>query len=103
MVINLELIPLVLDCIEITLVQFFHIVSGVSITGTNASPGYYYFFYDIEMRQLSIPTNYSICSGDSLIIGNSVYHTSGSYVDTLQSIIGCDSMVYSNLPLFFGY
>ena len=52
------------------------------------------------MRQLSIPTNYSICSGDSLIIGNSVYHTSGNYVDTLQSIIGCDSMVYSNLIVY---
>ena len=51
------------------------------------------------MRQL-VPTNYSICSGDSLIIGNSVYHTSGNYVDTLQSIIGCDSMVYSNLIVY---
>ena len=71
-----------------------------SITGTNASPGYYYFFYDIEMRQLTIPTNYSICSGDSLIIGNSVYYTSGNYVDTLQSTIGCDSMVYSNLIVY---
>ena len=52
------------------------------------------------MRQLAVPTNYSICSGDSLIIGNSVYHTSGNYVDTLQSIIGCDSMVYSNLIVY---
>ena len=24
------------------------------------------------MRQLAIPTNYSICSGDSIIIGNSM-------------------------------
>lgn len=77
--------------------------SLASITGTNASPGYYYFYYDIEMRQLAVPTNYSICNGDSLTIGNSVYHSSGNYVDTLHSSIGCDSLVFTHLVVYPSY
>jgi hypothetical protein len=43
--------------------------------------------------------NITICSGDSYTIGNSTYTTQGNYTDTLTSINGCDSIVYTNLTV----
>ena len=34
----------------------------------------------------------SICAGDSLVVGSSVYYTGGTYVDTLTDVNGCDSI-----------
>ncbi len=39
----------------------------------------------------------TICNGDSIVIGNSVYTTSGNYTDVLTSSAGCDSTI--NLTL----
>ncbi|MCG6186811.1 M6 family metalloprotease domain-containing protein [Maribellus maritimus] len=41
----------------------------------------------------------SICEGDSVVIGNSIYYTSGSYKNILSSKYGCDSTVYLNLTV----
>ncbi|MEL7117990.1 MAG: MopE-related protein, partial [Bacteroidota bacterium] len=41
----------------------------------------------------------SICQGDSVVIGNSVYKTTGSFVDTLQTILGCDSIINLDLTV----
>jgi choice-of-anchor B domain-containing protein len=48
---------------------------------------------------LNIETNQnaSICDNTIYIVGNSVYTTSGSYTDTLQTTYGCDSIVNTNL------
>ena len=35
--------------------------------------------------------HYSICIGDSVIIGNNTYTQSGSYLDTLISTFNCDT------------
>ena len=40
---------------------------------------------------------YSICDGDSVVIGNSIYHTTGNYIDSLNASNGCDSIVYTYL------
>ncbi len=42
------------------------------------------------------PTDLSeiICEGDSVVVGNHVYTTSGSYSDTLVAANGCDSIVH---------
>lgn len=34
-----------------------------------------------------------ICEGQSVVVGNSIYYTPGTYIDTLISTIGCDSIV----------
>ena len=49
----------------------------------------------------SFSTNnlYSICDGDSLIIGNSIYSVSGNYVDSLITINGCDSIINTSLDV----
>ena len=71
-----------------------------SITGSSAGGQYYYFFYDIEIKQSSQPNNYSICAGDSIVVGASVYNASGLYTDSLSSSIGCDSLVFTNLVVY---
>jgi len=60
---------------------------------------YYYFYYNLEMRASSSPTEYSICQGESITIGNSTYSSSGLYIDTMMSASGCDSLVYTNLTV----
>ena len=42
---------------------------------------------------------FSICYGGSVIVGNSIYDTTGSYIDTLTTLNGCDSIVYTNISI----
>jgi hypothetical protein len=72
-----------------------------SITQSSAQQfgDYYYFFYNLEMKASNAPAEYSICQGDSVVIGSSIYTTSGSYVDTMISVSGCDSLVLTNLTV----
>ncbi|HLP11186.1 MAG TPA: T9SS type A sorting domain-containing protein, partial [Flavobacteriales bacterium] len=48
---------------------------------------------------LSSSQNVSICSGDTYTIGSSTYNVDGTYVDTLTSSNGCDSVVTTNLTV----
>jgi hypothetical protein len=41
----------------------------------------------------------TICQGESYFIGNNTYATEGTYVDTLQAITGCDSVVTTILAI----
>lgn len=41
----------------------------------------------------------TICSGDQLEVGSSVYATSGQFIDTIQIFEGCDSIVFTNLKV----
>ena len=43
--------------------------------------------------------SFSICDGDSVVVGNSVYDTIGNYVDTLTASNSCDSIVYTNVSM----
>ena len=74
--------------------------SFAMITGSNANPSFYYFFYDIEMRPSTTPNSYALCDGDTLNLMGNVYTTSGLYIDTLISAVGCDSLVYSQVNFY---
>lgn len=37
--------------------------------------------------------SFSICGSESVIVGNSTYALGGTYIDTLQSSFGCDSII----------
>lgn len=43
---------------------------------------------------------YQFCEGDSVIVANKVYKTSGNYIDTLSNYLGCDSVVFSGIVVF---
>ena len=48
-------------------------------------------------------TTVAICEGDSLFIGGGWRHLSGVYVDTLSTVTGCDSFIFTTLivhPVF---
>jgi len=42
----------------------------------------------------------SICEGDSLLVGNSIYFTEGIYTDSMFSVDGCDSIIITDLEVF---
>jgi hypothetical protein len=72
-----------------------------TITATTSSnQNYYYFYYDIEIQQTSTPTTYTLCTGDSVTVAGNTYTTSGLYTDSLISILGCDSLVFTNLVVY---
>jgi hypothetical protein len=47
----------------------------------------------------NVQVDTTICTGDSYVIGNNTYTTSGSYTDTLTTINGCDSIIVTNLTV----
>ena len=51
------------------------------------------------LTPLSSTQNVQLCFGESYTIGSSIYTTSGSYLDTLITGIGCDSTVLTNLSV----
>jgi hypothetical protein len=87
-------------------------IGGIlNITGSSASqPGYYYFFYDIEVKRESCVSNieavkavindeantsqnFDICFGDTVFVASSMYLQSGTFVDTLAAFNSCDSII----------
>ena len=74
-------------------------VDGFHISNTIDSLGY----PDIIVTELStIPItsstqSFSICNGDSLVVGSNVYTSSGNYIDTLSAFTSCDSIIYTSL------
>ena len=44
-----------------------------------------------------INNSYSICNGDSVVVGANNYFLSGSYADTLININGCDSIINTSI------
>ena len=40
---------------------------------------------------------YTICEGDSVLIGNNIYYSSGSFTDTILSTYNCDSIIYTTI------
>ena len=94
----------------------YNISNIVSITGTNASAGYYYYFYDWEVikdpcvsntfsveaiinQDYNYTQNLSLCNGGSITVGNNTYNASGSYTDVFVLQNGCDSTIYTNLTV----
>ena len=47
----------------------------------------------------STVNNFTICDGDSVIVGNNVYSNTGSYIDILLNAAGCDSIITTNLTI----
>ena len=41
-----------------------------------------------------------ICDGDSIVVGNSIYDTTGTYLDTLVATNNCDSVIYTDLGFY---
>tara|TARA_B100000683_G_scaffold211044_1_gene205728 strand:+ start:17906 stop:21238 length:3333 start_codon:yes stop_codon:yes gene_type:complete len=75
-------------------------LGSINITSSNAGDQYYYFYYDIEIMQFGSDNPQTICEGDSIVVGNSVYNIPGVYVDTFSSVNSCDSLVYTDLQYY---
>ncbi len=75
--------------------------NGFHISHTIDSLGY----QDINVIKLSSLTTTStvqylqICNGDSIIIGSNVYSNQGNFIDSLNNINGCDSIINTNISI----
>ncbi len=52
------------------------------------------------LDEISTPIDTSVCFGESIIIGNSVYSSSGVFQDILMAVNGCDSIINTSLTVF---
>ena len=56
----------------------------------------------------SVVNDITICDGDSVLVGSSIYTSTGSYIDILTNSAGCDSIITTNItprariPMMFG-
>jgi len=48
---------------------------------------------------LTINSSFTICQGESVTVGSNIYTETNTYIDTLQAINGCDSIVVTNLTV----
>ncbi|MEM7163509.1 MAG: T9SS type A sorting domain-containing protein [Bacteroidota bacterium] len=46
-----------------------------------------------------IENNYLICNGDSILIGSEYFFEPTQFTDSMQTIIGCDSIIWTNLEI----
>ena len=46
-----------------------------------------------------IVNDITICDGDTILVNNTPYFTTGTYIDTLQNTVGCDSIITTNLTV----
>lgn len=54
--------------------------------------------YEIVAQSLlSLTQDITLCQGDRLLVGNNSYDSAGTYVDTLSTAAGCDSVVTTNI------
>src|SRR5690606_18420502 len=51
-----------------------------------------------QLKQTTL--NSSICQGDSIFAGGSFQKQTGVYQDTYSTLLGCDSVVITNLKVF---
>ena len=49
----------------------------------------------ISQKPVSVSINDTICKGESVTFHNRIYDIPGSYLDTLKTISGCDSILYT--------
>ena len=58
-----------------------------------------YYLENISCTPSTSNIELSMCMGDSVIVGNSIYYASGIYQDVLMKVGGCDSVVNLDLTI----
>tara|TARA_B110000008_G_scaffold185332_1_gene184123 strand:+ start:9054 stop:12878 length:3825 start_codon:yes stop_codon:yes gene_type:complete len=46
-----------------------------------------------------VVNNLTICDGDSILVDSNYYYASGIYIDSLQNVAGCDSIITTHLTV----
>ena len=72
-----------------------HFLTAIDEFGCRSEP---YNFEILDFRNHQITTDsVSICRGDTVYVGNSAYSSPGQYLDSLITVDGCDSIVWTHL------
>ena len=84
-------------------------IDGITYTASNSTASYMFqtlagcdSLSNLELTINSyLGTIYKwICEGDSIIVGSNIYYNTGSYIDSLFSLDGCDSVVFTVLDFY---
>ncbi len=51
------------------------------------------------VNEIVVNQDVSICAGESITVGNSIYSVEGDYTDTFTSSLGCDSIVHTHVEV----
>ena len=54
-----------------------------------------------ELPLLNFEQTLNLCEGDAVLVGANLYNAVGSYIDTLNSFYGCDSIVTTTISQIF--
>ena len=49
---------------------------------------------------VTVPLSVSICQGDSILLGGAMQSLPGTYIDSLISVMGCDSVLQTSLSFY---
>ena len=88
--------------------SLFHIIDSINYINTLIDTGLAEVMllpYSINIasgsicNELSNNSIHSICDGDSVLVGIQTYTNDGFYIDTLNTIFGCDSIVHTNISI----
>lgn len=71
----------------------YNITKIVNVNGCNDT---LHSVYHLGLND-SIPQLRSICQGDTILVGNSIYTLPGVYYDTLSTTFGCDSVIVTTI------
>jgi gliding motility-associated-like protein len=86
------------DSLEVDDRIFTESVSFVdTLPGTLPNCPQYQPYEIIAQSQLSFTQAITLCSGDSLQVGNNWYSNAGTYLDSLATVTGCDSVVITTI------
>lgn len=70
----------------------------VSVTGSNCTSERFPVIATIHHNS-NVTQAPSICTGDSYIVNGNAYSSTGTYIDTLTTVFGCDSIITTNLSV----
>jgi gliding motility-associated-like protein len=74
----------------------YHISQLININGCTET---FSSSYHVSSSNFYYKQNRIICYGDTTYIGSTAYTTSGTYLDTLQNFMGCDSIIKLTLTV----
>ncbi|MEZ4911067.1 MAG: gliding motility-associated C-terminal domain-containing protein [Saprospiraceae bacterium] len=73
----------------------FYVDTLVAMNGCDSFVNTFLTIFPVSFVEYAI----TICHGSSIAVGNKVYNQSGNYLDTLQGIHGCDSIIQTILTI----
>lgn len=78
---------------------YYILVDGANWLGSDLRGVFDIIVTDAGDESVTLSQNFTLCAGETLQVGNTIYDVTGNYVDTLELPSGCDSIVTTDLTV----